>query len=90
MRRKNVSDSIAVSLIEPRFVNTPISQSSRTAPNPLKQYDTVRPRAGEALARSVKEGVAPSLVADGFGAQRLLANRSCAIVWAAQRVGCQG
>jgi short-subunit dehydrogenase len=55
---------IAVSLIEPGFVNTPISQSSRTALNPLKQYDTVRTRAGEALARSVKEGVAPALVAD--------------------------
>jgi NAD(P)-dependent dehydrogenase (short-subunit alcohol dehydrogenase family) len=55
---------IAVSLIEPGFVRTPINQAARLAAKPLTAYDGPRDRALAVIDRSVEKGIAPELVAN--------------------------
>jgi NAD(P)-dependent dehydrogenase (short-subunit alcohol dehydrogenase family) len=54
---------IGVSLIEPGFVRTAITQASRIAARPLAAYDGPRDRALAVIDRSVEKGSAPELVA---------------------------
>jgi NAD(P)-dependent dehydrogenase (short-subunit alcohol dehydrogenase family) len=54
---------ITVSLIEPGFVHTTISQTSRVAAEPLEAYAGPRDRAVAVVDRSVGKGIAPELVA---------------------------
>lgn len=54
---------IWVSLIEPGFVRTGMSRSSRIPAQLLQEYDPARTRTAAAVARSVEDGVAPELVA---------------------------
>lgn len=55
---------IAVSLIEPGFVRTPISQASRSATHRLDAYNGPRDRAITAVERGVEKGIAPDQVAE--------------------------
>jgi short-subunit dehydrogenase len=55
---------IAVSLIEPGFVRTPINQAARVAAKPLTAYNGPRDRALAVIDRSVEKGIAPELVAN--------------------------
>jgi len=54
---------IAVSLIEPGFVRTGISHSSKTPRAPLSTYDGPRSRSEEAVRRAVEDGLSPEKVA---------------------------
>ena len=54
---------IAVSLVEPGFVQTAINQATRFAAEPLAAYDGPRDRAIAVVDRSVGKGIAPELVA---------------------------
>jgi len=54
---------IAVSLIEPGFVRTPINQASRLAAERIAAYDGPRDRAIAVVGRSVDKGVPAELVA---------------------------
>ena len=55
---------VAVSLIEPGFVRTPINQAVRVAAERLAAYDGPRDRANAVVDRSVDKGIAPELVAN--------------------------
>jgi NAD(P)-dependent dehydrogenase (short-subunit alcohol dehydrogenase family) len=55
---------IAVSLIEPGFVHTTISQATRIAAEPLAAYEGPRDRAIAVVDRSVENGIAPEVVAN--------------------------
>jgi NAD(P)-dependent dehydrogenase (short-subunit alcohol dehydrogenase family) len=55
---------IRVSLIEPGFVRTPISQATRTAANPIAAYDQARSSALASIASAVEHGSSPELVAE--------------------------
>ena len=54
---------IHVSVIEPGFVHTQIGDATQIAQTPLTAYEAVRKRATAALARQVKNGIAPEAVA---------------------------
>jgi len=54
---------IAVSLIEPGFVRTPMNQATRVAAKPIAAYAGPRDRAMAVVDRSVDKGIAPELVA---------------------------
>ena len=54
---------IAVSLIEPGFIRTPINQVSRVAAGRISAYDGPRDRAIAVMDHAVDEGAAPELVA---------------------------
>lgn len=55
---------IAVSLIEPGFVRTPISQATRYSAQSIPAYDGPRDRALAVLERSIPAGIAPEVVAE--------------------------
>ena len=55
---------IRVSLIEPGFVRTPISQAARTAASPIAAYDRARSGAFTSIASAVEHGSSPELVAE--------------------------
>jgi NAD(P)-dependent dehydrogenase (short-subunit alcohol dehydrogenase family) len=56
--------NIRVSLIEPSYVRTSLTGSSRTAANSISDYDGMRRRALAVFERSVQEGAAPEEVAN--------------------------
>jgi len=55
---------ISVSLIEPGYVQTPISKAMRIAADPIAAYDGPRDRAIATVDRSVGKGIAPEVVAN--------------------------